>query len=213
MNTQTVSTNRANLNERAEPSNLPGTRFDERLLLGRLRRKLLSRASGSVLDIACGAGVNFEHFPEHCQITAIDTSIDAVSAANRNALAMSRDIAVRTMDAHRMDFPDASFDTVVSSLSLCSYTDPIVALREMSRVCAPGGTILLLEHGRSSFGLWAKWQDYKEKRRGPHTGCHGNREPLELVKQAGLYPSHARRAFLGVMHLIGAHPSTSHAGG
>lgn len=179
----------------------------ERIFLGRLRRNLLANATGSVLDVACGDGVNFRHYPANTRITAIDVETSAASRANRRANVLGRDIAVRTMDVHRLAFPDASFDTAVSSLALCSYRDPVAALREMSRVCTPGGTILLLEHGRSSFGPWAWWQDRQERRRGSHDGCHENREPLQLVLEAGLRIITARRTFFGVIHLIEARPA------
>ena len=54
------------------------------------------------------------------------------------------------MDAEHLAFKDGSFDTVVSTLGTCTFPDPVEALREMRRVCRPGGTVLLLEHGRSN---------------------------------------------------------------
>jgi len=53
------------------------------------------------------------------------------------------------MDAQALEFPDDSFDTVISSFSTCTFPDPIAALHEMERVCTPDGEILLLEHRRS----------------------------------------------------------------
>lgn len=179
----------------------------ERLLLGRLRRELLSQASGDTLDLACGDGVNFHHFPAGCRIVAGDSDRFSVTQARETARQMTRPVDVQHIDAQAIPFPDSSFDTVVSSMALCSYADPIAALKEMSRVCRPDGRVLLLEHGRSRLRPWAKWQDAQERMRGPHTGCHQNREPLELVLRAGLQPATARRTFFGVVHLVNAQPA------
>jgi len=183
------------------------TGLDERLLLGRLRRQLLSHATGKVLDVTCGHGVNFRHYPAHCRVTAIDLDPGSISVARQTATDLKLDFETRTMNAEHMEYPDGLFDTVVSSVALCSFADPIAALREMSRVCKPDGTILLLEHGRSSFPSWAAWQDRQERRRGPHDGCHPNREPLDLVKLAGLRPYLSKRMFFGVIHMIVAQPT------
>lgn len=190
--------------DHAPPS---GNRIDERLLMGRLRRELLRHASGTTLDLACGDGVNFRHYPDTCDLTAGDIDRLAVTKARAAARHMGRPIDVLHIDAQAIPFPDNAFATVVSSMALCSYPDPIRALDEMSRVCRPDGRVLLLEHGRSRFRLWAKWQDYQERLRGPHSGCHQNREPLELVLRAGMHPVAARRTWFGMIHLITAKPA------
>jgi SAM-dependent methyltransferase len=186
-------------------SNRPG----ERMLLAPLRRRLFSRAIGEVLDIACGDGVNFAHIPAACEITAGDLSAPQVSAARATGSALGRAIDYLIFDAEALPFPDHSFDTVISSMALCSYRDPVQALREMARVTRADGRILLLEHGRSSFPPLAAWQDAIERRRGNHDGCHQNREPLQLAREAGLEVVEARRHWLGVGHSIEARPGSA----
>jgi ubiquinone/menaquinone biosynthesis C-methylase UbiE len=108
------------------------------------------------------------------------------------------------MDAEHLAFNDGSFDTVVSTLGTCTFPDPVGALREMRRVCRPGGTVLLLEHGGSNRAALAAWQDRLAAKWAAHLGCQWNREPLENVRKAGLVASAATRAFLGIVHVIQA---------
>lgn len=89
-------------------------------------------------------------------------------------------------DAEVLPFPDECFDTVVSSLSTCTFPHPANAVREMARVSKPSGRILLLEHGRSDRRWLGRWQDRHADRFVKPSGCQWNHEPLELAKTAGL---------------------------
>ena len=82
--------------------------------------------------------------------------------------------------------------------------NPVQALREMRRVCRPGGRILLMEHGRSDWPAIARWQDRRAPKHAALLGCWWNREPLENVRKAGLDPVVARRGFFGMVHVIEA---------
>lgn len=125
--------------------------FDQYVLgVARLRKKLLSKASGKILDVACGTGQNFSSFPPNSQITAVDLSPRMLELARENANGLNLNPNLVTMDAENLEFPDSSFDTVVSALSTCTFPNPVKALQEMKRVCRPNGLILLLEHGHSN---------------------------------------------------------------
>lgn len=86
-----------------------------------------------------------------------------LSVARKRADRLNLDVTFRVMDAEALDFADDSFDTVVFSLSTCTFPDPIKALQEMARVCRPGGKVLLLEQtvtlprgeAELEFELWA----------------------------------------------------------
>lgn len=179
-------------------------RVQEVLGVRKLRRRLLRRASGEMLEVACGTGANFPYYPQGCAITAVDVSPAMVEIAERRAEKRGLDVDFRLMDAETLAFPDESFDTVVSTLTLCTFPDPIAALGEMKRVCRDDGRILLLEHGRSDNRLVGRFQDVREEAHAKQFGCHWNREPLELVEQAGLRPITAKRTFLGIFHEIEA---------
>lgn len=191
----------------APPPTVANDWLGEKLLLGRLRRNLFARATGSVLEVACGFGLNFQYFPDGCRITAGDIDPSMLSAARATGTSLARDIDYRVLDAEHLPFPDDVFDTVVSSMAVCSFDHPVRALQEMTRVCNPNGAMLLLEHGRSSFWPWAKWQDMREDGRRSHSGCHDNREPRLLAEEAGLEILSAHRTLFGVVHALEARPA------
>ena len=170
-----------------------------------LRREVFGRARGRVLEVAVGTGKNLPCYPPQVEeIVGIDLSPAMLAEARRRATDLGMEVELREADAEALPFPDASFDTVASSLSTCTFPDPVRALSEMRRVCKPDGQILLLEHGRSS----SRW--LPDRRADAHArvlGCRWNREPLELVRDAGLVVRHARRVFFGIFHLIVAAPA------
>ncbi|MBC8167775.1 MAG: class I SAM-dependent methyltransferase [Bryobacteraceae bacterium] len=171
----------------------------EALVFRRLRSRLLKLAVGRVLEVAAGSGLNLTHYPGGLDITAVDLSPGMlIRARNRGA----RKVAV--MDAEHLAFKDGSFDTVVSTLGTCTFPDPVEALREMRRVCRPGGSVLLLEHGRSNRAALAAWQDRRAPKWAVHLGCWWNREPLENMRKAGLQPRTATHSLLGMVHVIQA---------
>ena len=178
--------------------------FDQYLLgVARRRKQLLSKAHGKILDVACGTGLNFPYFPETCELTAVDLSPRMLNEARRRAADLNLKIRIHAMDAEKLEFADGSFDTVTSTLSTCTFPDPIQALREMKRVCRMGGLILLLEHGHSNLRWLANFQDRNVL---PHyqqsAGCRWNQDPLDLVKTAGLVIVDHKRFGLGMFHTI-----------
>lgn len=178
----------------------------EWLGVGRLRRRLLKRASGQILEVACGTGLNFRMYLPDTKFTAIDLSEEMLKLAQEKARFLDLNVNFALMDAERLALQDRSFDTVISSLSLCTFPNPTAALSEMARVCKPDGRIFLLEHGRSNYKWLGRWQDYRAQRHAQAFGCQWNREPLELVRQSNLTLTDANRTFLGVLHLIEAKP-------
>jgi ubiquinone/menaquinone biosynthesis C-methylase UbiE len=172
----------------------------------KLRRSLLSRASGRVLEVAVGTGKNLAYYPRGCWITAVDVSSKMLNIARQRAAKLSLDVSISLADAEALPFPEHSFDTVVSSLSACTFPDPARAFREMARVCRTNGKILLLEHGRSDRERLGRWQDRHADQFAKPVGCHWNREPLEVTKEGGLRVVKSRRSFFGVFHLIEAEP-------
>lgn len=178
-----------------------------RLFTGRFRRDLFGRAEGRVLDVACGMGMNRKYLPSAVEYVGIDLSSDMLAKAKHEADWLEPDDTVREMDAQDLEFAANSFDTVISSLSTCTFPDPIVALEEMERVCKPDGRILLLEHGRSDIGLLGWIQDRRADTFYENHGCHWNQEPVELVADAGLSIHETRTGRLGILTAIEAQPS------
>ncbi len=181
----------------------------EVLVVRKLRRRLLRHASGQVLEIAVGTGRNVRHYPQICQITGVDFSPAMLEVARKEARRLGVKTRFLVMDAESLAFPDESFDTVVSSLTVCTFADPVAALREMARVCQADGRILLLEHGRSDREWLGRWQDRRADRHAMALGCRWNREPLDLVAHAGLTVVAARRVLFGIFHILEAKPLRS----
>jgi ubiquinone/menaquinone biosynthesis C-methylase UbiE len=175
-------------------------------LLGvsKLRRRLLRHASGQVLEIAVGTGKNLSYYPHGCRIVAMDLSKEMLNIARRRATRLTIDISFALADAEALPFSDRSFDSVVSSLSTCTFSNPVTALQEMTRVCRTDGKILLLEHGRSDREWLGRWQDRREDSFARLFCCHWNRQPLKLVREADLEILHAQRFFFGVFNVIEA---------
>jgi ubiquinone/menaquinone biosynthesis C-methylase UbiE len=183
--------------------------FDQHILgVARLRRRLLSKASGKILEVACGTGQNFKLFAPNSEITAVELSPGMLEQARQNASAHGLKVNLAVMDAEKLEFPDGSFDTVVSTLSTCTFPNPVKALQEMKRVCRPDGLILLLEHGHSDLPWLAKYQDRHEYQHyEDHAGCRWNQDPLDLIQSAGIKVLGSRRAILGMFHSIEATPA------
>lgn len=171
------------------------------------RQALFSQAKGNVLDVGCGYGINFPYLTNANHITAIDFSPVMVEKARESARNAKVPVELRLGDAEALEFPDNSFDTVISSLSTCSFYDPAKALSEMRRVCKPDGQILLIEHGRSTWEWLGRYQDNTVHQQIEQGGCRWNQEPQDLVLEAGLRILNADRALLGIFHMMTISPA------
>lgn len=179
-------------------------------LLGvsRLRRRFLKRARGRVLEVAIGTGVSLRSYGKDTQLTGVDISREMLKQARKRAERLGRQIELFEMDAESLQFADNSFDTVVSSLSLCTFPDPIKALHEMARVCRDDGRILLFEHGISNRGWLARWLDRHAESHAKGLGCQWNRDHLSQVMKAGLTVHSVERRLMGVIYAIEASGGT-----
>jgi ubiquinone/menaquinone biosynthesis C-methylase UbiE len=178
----------------------------EVLGVNRLRKQILQRASGKVLEVAIGTGKNLPCYPSGCRIVAVDASTEMLTIARNRASRLQLKIAFVLADAEALPFSDETFDTIVSSLSTCTFPDPVAALKEMARVCRKMGKVLLLEHGRSDREWLARFQDRTADRHAKKFGCRWNRNSLDLVRQAGLKINKGRQVFFGVFNQIEAAP-------
>lgn len=180
----------------------------EFLVVSSYRERLFPRAAGAVLEVAVGTGRTLPYLRPGrvASAVAVDLSPGMLAEARRRAATLALEPRFAVMDGEALGFPDHSFDTVTTSLTVCTFPDPVAALREMARVCRPGGRILLLEHGRSDRGWLGRWQDRHAEGHLRRFCCHWNREPLALVREAGLRVVGAERRLLGMFHLVEAAP-------
>lgn len=123
----------------------------DRVLFRDTRSWVCSRASGRVLEVAIGTGLNLDHYPSQVALTGIELSPEMLARAHAHAQTVRPDADLRIGNAHELDFADDSFDTVVCTFSLCAIPEPDTALAEMARVLRPGGILLLADHIPSSY--------------------------------------------------------------
>lgn len=175
--------------------------------LRHLRQSFLAKARGDVLDTATGTGRNFAFYVVDCTVTGIDLSEAMLKRAKCNAEAIGRTVRLVLGDAEKMEFADASFDTVVSTLAMCSYPHPDLAVREMARVCKPEGRLLFLEHGPSSNPFIHRLQRLMKKRHARRHACHLHRDAKDIIEAAGLTIASYERSFFGILTTIEARKS------
>jgi ubiquinone/menaquinone biosynthesis C-methylase UbiE len=178
--------------------------FFERIQFAGGREWLGERARGRVLEVAIGTGLNLPHYPADVTITGIELSPAMLAVARERATALGRDVDLREGDAEHLPFEDASFDTVVCALSLCTIPNPDAALAEMRRVLGPGGHLLLLDHIGSSWPPVYAAQWLLERITIRAAGEHFTRRQLPLVKAAGFQILEAERLKAGTVERIHA---------
>jgi ubiquinone/menaquinone biosynthesis C-methylase UbiE len=158
----------------------------ERQGLGDLRSQLLSGAAGRTLELGAGTGLNLEHYPLAVTRLVLTEPDPHMAKRLRSRLAETTPVApaeVVEASAEELPFDDTSFDTVVSTLTLCTVGDPERAAAEAKRVLRPDGRLLFIEHVRDEEGTGrARWQDRLERPWGwVAGGCHPNRDTGQLL--------------------------------
>lgn len=160
-------------------------RAAESAVLGPVRAALVGAASGRVLEIGAGTGRNFPYYRRQTELVAIEPDPFMLERAQRRARELKLRIDFHECPAEALPFPDASFDTVVGTLVLCSVTDEARALQELHRVLRPGGTYAFIEHVRGP-GLMGRLHDRITPLWGFFAGgCHPNRRTVAAIEAAG----------------------------
>jgi ubiquinone/menaquinone biosynthesis C-methylase UbiE len=179
-------------------------RFFDRFQFSGGREWVCSRARGDVLEVAVGTGLNLALYPADVRLTGADLSPEMLAVARQRAGELGREIELREADAEALPFPDATFDTVVCTLSLCAIPDERAAIAEMRRVLRPGGRLLLLDHvGSNWWPIWAI-QRLLEAFTVRAAGEHQTRRPLPLVAAAGFHIDETQRLKAGTVERVAA---------
>lgn len=159
----------------------------ERSWLERRRADLVARATGEVLEIGAGTGANLAYYRNVERVVAAEPDPAMRSRLTSRLDRAAVPVEVSGAPAEHLGLPDASVDTVVCTLVLCSVADPDAALAEVRRVLRPGGQLLALEHVRGE-GRRARWQDRVTPLwRRVGAGCHPNRDTGSAVERAGFH--------------------------
>jgi ubiquinone/menaquinone biosynthesis C-methylase UbiE len=176
--------------------------FFEKIWFGGGREWLGERARGRILEVAIGTGLNLPHYPADATVAGVELSPAMLAIARQRAADLRREVDIREGDAERLPFADASFDTVVCALSLCSIPDPATAVGEMRRVLVSGGRLLLLDHVGSTWPPVYATQWLLERLTIRVAGEHFTRRQLPLVKAAGFEIVAADRLKAGTIERI-----------
>ncbi len=155
--------------------------------MAELRHSLVAQARGAVLEIGAGTGLNLAHYPNGLdRLVLCEPQRHMAQRLTRRVARLGRSAQIVGAPAETLPFDDATFDTVVSTLVLCTVADPESSLDEIRRVLRPDGALLFLEHVRADDPRLARWQD---RLHGPWRafadGCCCNRRTLERLHRRG----------------------------
>jgi ubiquinone/menaquinone biosynthesis C-methylase UbiE len=152
------------------------------------RQITLAQAKGKVLEIGFGTGLNLRYYPEAVtRLTALDSENFRPELVQQRIAKARFPVEQVQLDAGgQLPFADSSFETVVTTWTLCSIAEVDAALQEMRRVLHPEGKLLFCEHGRSEDAKTAAWQDrLNPLQKIVGCGCNMNRAMDVLIKRAG----------------------------
>ena len=182
------------------------------------RRRCIARASGHVLEVGVGSGLNLPLFDPRfvSDVVGVDPSAPLLARAARRTAACAVPVELHDAVAEALPFDAERFDTVIFTYTLCSVDDPAKALGEARRVMRAGGRLLFVEHGRSPDPRIARWQRRLTPLwRAVSGNCHLDRDVTHEIETAGLiveelggYQSHHRpgwlsHAYVGVARTSG----------
>jgi ubiquinone/menaquinone biosynthesis C-methylase UbiE len=152
------------------------------------RAKVVPRASGDVLELGCGGAANlgFYDWSAVKSLSGIDPSPELLDRAQAELAREGRSANFAAGVAEALPFASDSFDTVVTTFTLCSVQDTVAALSEAKRVLKPGGRLLFVEHGLAPDASPAKWQGRIEPAwKHIAGGCHLTRPVTSAISAAG----------------------------
>ena len=151
------------------------------------RERVCAGLTGEVVEIGFGSGHNVPYYP------AAVTSVDAIEPAGTGWRLAGKRLAASPVQVRRagldgqvLPFADDSFDSALSTWTLCTIPDPVAALRELRRVLRPGGQLHFVEHGLAPDADVQRWQHrFEPVQKLLFGGCHLTREVLPMLRAAG----------------------------
>jgi ubiquinone/menaquinone biosynthesis C-methylase UbiE len=155
-------------------------------VLTKYRRELLKDVVGEVLEIGFGTGLNLAYYPEHIhKITTVDVNPGMNALAQRRIDESGVQVEQLVLSGENLPMADNTFDSVVSTWTLCSIPNVEQAIKGVYRVLKPGGKFFFLEHGLSDKPNVQVWQNRLTPiQKVIADGCHLNRNIQKLVEQS-----------------------------
>jgi ubiquinone/menaquinone biosynthesis C-methylase UbiE len=165
------------------------------------KRELFANMHGRVLFAAVGTGQDIPFFPPGRDIVGIDISPRMLARARERAAQYAGSLELRVMDIHALDFPDHSFDQVVTSCTFCSVPDPVAGLVALRRVLKPGGGLYMFEHTGSHVFPFSQMLNVMTPLWKP-VGPEMNRDTVANVEKAGFEIRRVDNVYLDVVKTI-----------
>jgi ubiquinone/menaquinone biosynthesis C-methylase UbiE len=167
--------------------------------LKEIRKELIRNVYGSVLEIGSGTGINFPYYQAGTHVVAIEPSQVMIERSQSRMKNAEVPIEIIKEGAEKLPFIDNSFDTIVATLVFCTISDSEAALKEIIRVCKPGGQIFLVEHVKMDNPFLAKMQDLLTPFwRKICDGCCLNRNTVQTIESIGLVITRKRTFYKGL---------------
>jgi ubiquinone/menaquinone biosynthesis C-methylase UbiE len=156
-------------------------------VLAEERKKCLAGVEGTVLEVGFGSGHNLPWYPAAVRkLVAVDPSTQSAKLARKRIAEAPFPVEYVAVSGEYIDAPDATFDAVVSTFTLCTIPDPLAALQQMRRLLKPGGRFFFVEHGRSNDPDVLRWQNRLNGfNRTMAGGCNLNRDVSRMVRDGG----------------------------
>jgi ubiquinone/menaquinone biosynthesis C-methylase UbiE len=162
----------------------------------RIRKELISKASGNVLELGSGTGINFPLYNVAEKVTAIEPSPHMIVLSKLKQNLSSIPIELVQASAEHLPFTDNTFDTVVATLVFCTIPNPEKAILEMKRVCKPDGKILMFEHVKMENRFLSTLQEMLTPAwKKICDGCCLNRKTMELITANGISIEKVRKYY------------------
>jgi ubiquinone/menaquinone biosynthesis C-methylase UbiE len=175
----------------------------EKSLYSGWRELLWSKVEGNrILEVGVGTGKNISYYPANTEVTAIDFSEKMLSRATEKAKKQRIKVDLQQMDVQNLSFEDDTFDAVVATFVFCSVPNPTKGLKEIGRVCEPGGKVLLLEHVLSANRILAFLMNLVNPVVVRAMGPNINRKTMENVANSGLKADKVIDLAAGIFKLI-----------
>lgn len=187
-------------------------KWEERgMFMGKRRNWLMKQLKGDVLEVACGTGRNLPYLNVENidSITFLDSSENMVNITQKKfrekypKFNKAAFVVGKAEDLVKLaDNNAVKYDTIVEAFGLCAHEDPVQALKNMSSLLKPGGRMVLLEHGRSTWDFINNHLDFRSEKRMKTWACRWNLDIGELIDDAGLDITYEKRVHLGSTWLL-----------